>query len=138
MERRAYPTDITDAQWQVIEPLIPPAKPGGHPRTVNMREVVNGIFYVTRTGCAWRYLPHDLPPWGTVWYYFRKWRKEGVWQQINDTLRTQVRQAQRREESPSAAVLDSQSVKTTEKGGLVATTPARRSLVASGTSSSTH
>jgi len=126
MKRETYPTDMTDAQWQAIEPLIPPAKPGGHPRTVDMREVVNGIFYVTRTGCAWRFVPHDLPPWGTVWYYFRKWRKEGVWQRINDTLRTRVRHAAGRQASPSAALLDSQSVKTTEKGGLAAMMRARK------------
>lgn len=120
MKRQPYPTDLTDAQWRVLEPLIPPAKPYGRPRTVDLREVVNAIFYVTRTGGAWRYVPHDLPPWGTVWFYFREWRRNGVWQQMNDALRTQVRRAAGREDSPSAAILDSQSVKTTEKGGLAA------------------
>lgn len=126
MKRQLYPSDMTDAQWQAIAPLIPPAKWGGHPRTVDMREVINGIFYVTRTGCAWRFVPHDLPPWGTVWYYFRRWRKEGVWQQMNDALRTQTRRAAGRKDSPSAAVLDSQSVKTTEKGDLAAMMRARK------------
>jgi putative transposase len=138
MNRQPYPTDITDAQWQVLEALIPAAKPGGRPRTVNMREVLNGTFYVLRTGCAWRMLPHDLPPWGTVWYYFRTWRCNGTWQRIHDALRDQTRLAAGREMSPSAAIVDSQSVKTTEKGGLVATTPARRSLAASDTSSLTR
>src|ERR671933_1953088 len=117
MTRRAYKTDITDAQWQILEPLIPPAKPGGHPRTVNMREVVNGIFYVLRTGCGWEMLPHDLPPYSTVYYYFRRWQKTGVWQQMNNALRQQLRQVEGRNPQPSAAIADSQSVKTTEKRG---------------------
>jgi putative transposase len=118
MNRQAYPTDLTNAQWERIKPLIPPAKWGGRPREVNMREIMNGIFYLTRSGCSWRMLPHDLPPWGTVHYYYRKWRLDGTWQKIHDTLRDEVRKTQGREESPSAAILDSQSVKTTEKGGL--------------------
>ena len=138
MERKRYSIDITDAQWQVLEPLIPPAKPGGRPRTVDMREVINGIFYVTRSGCAWRLVPHDLPPWGTVWYYFRQWRLDGTWQKIHDALRSQTRVAAGREESPSAAILDSQSVKTTEKGGRGAMTQERKSLAANGILSSTH
>ena len=117
MNRKAYKTDITDAQWQILEPLIPPAKPGGHPRTVNMREVVNGIFYVLRTGCGWEMLPHDLPPYPTVYYYFRRWQKTGVWQQMNNALRQQLRQVEGRNPQPSAAIADSQSVKTTEKRG---------------------
>jgi putative transposase len=117
MTRKAYKTDITDAQWQILEPLIPPAKAGGHPRTVNMREVVNGIFYVLRTGCGWEMLPHDLPPYSTVYHYFRRWQKTGVWQQINTALRQRLRQEQGRNPQPSAAIADSQSVKTTEKRG---------------------
>jgi putative transposase len=117
MTRKAYKTDITDAQWQILEPLIPPAKTGGHPRTVNMREVVNGIFYVLRTGCGWEMLPHDLPPYSTVYHYFRRWQKTGVWQEMNTALRQRLRQEQGRNPQPSAAIADSQSVKTTEKRG---------------------
>jgi putative transposase len=117
MNRKAYKTDITDGQWQILEPLIPPAKPGGHPRTVNMREVVNSIFYVLRTGCGWEMLPHDLPPYSTVYYYFRRWQKTGVWQQMNNALRQQLRQVEGRNPQARAAIADSQSVKTTEKRG---------------------
>ena len=134
MKRKAYPTDLSDAQWEELAPLLPPAKPGGHPRTVDLREVINGILYVLRSGCSWRMLPHDLPPWGTVWWYFRHWRRNGVWERIHETLRPQVREAAGREATPSAAIIDSQSVKTTEKGGRVATTLARRSMDASDTS----
>jgi putative transposase len=126
MERAAYPTDLTDAQWAVLTPLIPPAEPGGRPRTVDLREVINGIVYLLRTGGSWRMLPHDLPPWGTVHYYFWRWQRDGTWQQIHDCLRGHVRRAAGREESPSAAILDSQSVKTTEKGGPAAMMQARR------------
>ncbi len=126
MERQPYPSDLSDAQWRILEPLLPPAKPGGRPRKVNLREVVNAIFYVLRTGCAWRYLPHEFPCRQTVYHYFRAWRLDGTWQRVNDALRTKTRLAAGREQSPSAAVLDSQSVKTTEKGGPVAMTQARR------------
>lgn len=131
MSRAAYPSDLTEEQWAIVEPRIPAAKPGGRPRTVDMREVFNGILYLVRTGCAWRLLPHDLPPWGTVHYYYRRFRIEGVWQIIHDCLREEVRQHEGRKETPSAAILDSQTVKTTEKGGLEATTAAKRSRAAS-------
>ncbi len=126
MERARYPSDLTDTQWELIEPLIPPARPGGRRRAIDVREVLNGIFYLLRNGCSWRALPHDLPPWGTVHYYYRRWRLDGTWQRIHETLRTEVRAADGREPSPSAAIIDSQSVKTTEKGDPAATTPARR------------
>jgi putative transposase len=116
----------------LIESRIPPAKPGGRHRTVNMREVINGILYLSRTGCSWRMLPHDLPPWGTVHYYYRRFRREGVWQDIHDRLREQVRVAAGKEKTPSAAIIDSQSVKTAEKGGTVGTMRARKSAEESG------
>jgi len=134
MTRHAYPSDLSDAQWARIAPLIPPAKAGGHPRTVDIREIVNAIFYLNKTGCPWRAVPHDLPNWSTVHTYYRNWRITGVWERIHDALRTQVRAKDGREESPSAAIIDSQSVKTTEKGGSAAMTPVRRLKAASGIS----
>jgi len=124
MTRKSYSTDLTDAQWALIEALIPAAQPGGRPRSVDPREVVDAVLYLLRTGCAWRLLPNDFPPWGTVHYYYRRWRLDGTWERIHDALRERVRVTVGRAATPSAAILDSQSVKTTEKGGLVATTPA--------------
>src|SRR5882672_982496 len=115
--RKRYPSDQTDAQWQVIEPMLPAAKPGGRPRTVNLREVVNTLFYQARTGCQWEYLPHDLLPKSTVWDYFVAWQKDGTWEKLVDALRVKVRQAKGRDETPSAAAIDTQSVKTSEIGG---------------------
>jgi len=138
LSAQRYPSDLRDQEWAILEPLIPPAKPGGRPRTVNMREVINAILYVDRTGCQWRALPHDFPPWSTVWTYFRTWRNDGTWERIHTALREAVRVKQGREPTPSAAIIDSQSVKTSQKGGGAATTGAKRSKAASGTSSSTR
>ncbi len=134
MKRKTYPSDLTDAQWEELEPLLPPAKPGGRRRSVNMREIINGILYVLRGGIPWRMIPHDLPPWGTVWWHFREWRNDGTWERVEEALRPKVRQMEGRELTPSAAIIDSQSVKTTEKGGFVATMQARRSMGVSATS----
>ncbi len=131
MARKPYPSDLTDAQWKLIEDLIPPAKPGGRPREVSMREVLNAIMYLLRSGCAWRLLAHDFPKWNIVYHYLCRFRREGLWRDIHDLLRDELRVAEGREASPSAAVIDSQSVKTTEKKGFAVTMLARRSRVAS-------
>ena len=125
--RQHYQTDLSDAEWNLLEPLLPAAKPGGRPPKYGLREIVNGIQYVLRTGSAWRHIPHDLPHWEACWHYFRTWRKNGTWQRVHDHLREALRVAMGRQAQPSAAILDSQSVKTTEKGGLLAATmPAKR------------
>jgi len=126
MARRAYPTDLTDAQWAVLEPLVPPPRPGGRPPKHPRRELVDAMLYVLRSGEAWRLLPHDLPPWQTVYHSFRLWRRDGTWERVNAALRERTRLRAGREATPSAAILDSQSAKTTEKGGRAATTAARR------------
>jgi putative transposase len=111
--RKPYPTDLTDVQWAIVEPLIPPAKSGGRPRAVDMREIVNAILYINRAGCQWDMLPHDLPPKSDVYFYFARWRDDGSWRNIVDALRTKVRtEVGHRDATPSAASIDSQTVKT--------------------------
>jgi putative transposase len=117
-QRQPYPTDLSDVEWQRIQPYLPAPKSGGRPRVHTLREILNAIFYIVRSGCTWRMLPHDLPPWKTVYHYFRLWRKDGTWERINSALRVEVRVAAGREPEPSAAVIDSQSVKTTETPGV--------------------
>ena len=117
MSRKTYPSDLSDIEWLLLASLIPAAKAGGRPRSVCIREILNAIFYVIRSGCAWRMLPHDFPAWQTVYGYFRTWRKEGVWEKMNTALRESVRVQAGREAEPSAAIIDSQSVKTTEIKG---------------------
>jgi transposase len=117
MTRKAYPSDVTDAEWEIIESLLPTAQGIGRPREVDLREIINGIFYVVREGCSWRALPHDLPPWQTVYNYFRHWQRLGLWQKIHKQLRHQVRQHLEKTDNPTAGIIDSQSVKTAEKRG---------------------
>jgi transposase len=133
--RTPYSTDLSDREWALIQHLVPAAKPGGRPEKYPKREILDAIFYILRGGCAWRLLPHDFPPWQIVYQYFWRWRKDGTWQLIHDLLRGDVRVATGKQRQPSAGLLDSQSVKTTEKGGSGVMTRASRSRGVSVTSS---
>ena len=125
--RRLYPSDLSDAEWSLIHPLLPLPKGFGHPVEVDFREILNAIFYVQRTGCQWEMMPHDLPPHTTVYGYFRKWQRKGLWEKMHDQLRQKVRQKDNRHPTSTVAIADSQSVKTTEKRGRsVVSTVAKR------------
>ena len=120
MSRESYPTDLSDVQWLILEPLLMAVlnqSNRGRPRQVELREIVNAIFYILRTGCAWRLLPHDFPAWQTVYGYFRRWRESGLWEQLNDALREAVRLEAGRQADPSAGIIDSQSIKTSAVAG---------------------
>ena len=118
--REPYPTDLTDAQWLIIAHLIPPPKFGGRPRAVDIRDVVNAVIYVVKSGCDWRMLPHDFPQWKIVYHYFDVWKKDGTWKDIHDALRGKLRKKLGKKAQPTAGIIDAQSVKTAEKGGFVA------------------
>jgi transposase len=137
-----YESDLTDEEWSEIEPEIPPAKPGGNKRTVNLREVVNGLMYILSTGCQWNAIPRDLPPKSTIHDYFDRWRDDRTLDHIHHSLYVKCREQMGRQPSPSAAVIDSQSVKSAEKGGpasmFMAMTRARKSRGRNDTSSSIH
>jgi putative transposase len=134
-QRSPYLTDLTEAEWQILKPLLPPEKSGGRPRKYPIREVLNGIQYVLRGGCAWRLMPHDLPHWQTAYQTFRAWRRDGTWVRIHDQLRERVRTQMGRHPQPSAAIIDAQTVKTTGKGGRTAMTAPKNSTAASAISS---
>ncbi|WP_034388506.1 IS5 family transposase [Deinococcus sp. YIM 77859] len=125
--RRTYPTDTSDAEWAILGPLIPAPRAGGRPARIDRRDVVDAIFYVKRGGVSWRLLPADFPHWKTVYDYFRQWKKSGLWERINDALRAQMREALGRNAVPTAGIVDSRSVKTSQKGGPEATTAGRKS-----------
>jgi transposase len=131
--RSRYSTDLSDAEWRILAPLLPEQKTGGRHRLYPMREIINAIQYVLRSGGAWRLLPHDLPHWRTAYEYFRVWKRDGTWLRIHDHLHEQLRLQMGRNAQPSAAVIDSQSVKTTEKGGRMVMTGRRRSAAENAT-----
>ncbi len=122
----AYHSDLTDSEWAVIAPLIPAAKPGGRPRRVDIQAILNALFSQQRMGCQWRYVPKEYPAWSTVWSYFWRWRQAGIWEQLYTQLREALRRQAGRDATPSAAISESQSVKTTQKGGRAAMMAARK------------
>jgi transposase len=136
--RQPYPSDLTGPQWAQVSRFIPAPKPGGRPAKYDRREITNALLYVARTGCQWRALPRDLPPWTIVYWYFRRWKADGTLDRLHDELRGDLRAAEGRNRQPSAAVIDSQSVKTTERGARTASMRGRRSTAANGTSWSTR
>ena len=115
---RLYDTDLTDAAWELIAPMLPVARPGGRPRTTNIRAVLNAIFYLLRTGCQWRLLPREFPAWSTVYHYFRDWKNAGVWACLQRSMYEKARSQAGRAACPSVVIMDSQSVKTAERGGI--------------------
>ena len=138
MKRKQYPTDLSDAQWEIVHGAMPSAKGGrtGKPREYSLREIWNAVFYQAKNGCSWRALPHDLPPWPAVWQQYRRWRDNGTLEIVHAALREQVRRKAGRERTPSATIMDSQSVRVAEKrGDAGATMPASESPDANATSS---
>lgn len=115
MQRKAFDTDLSDAEWNQLRSFLPKAKFGGRPRTVDLREILNSIFYITKTGCQWRMLPHEFPAWPTVYTYFRNWQEDGTWEEIHDFLRRKLRRREGRTGAASAAIIDSQTVKASEE-----------------------